>query len=221
MYEGRDGKVASLFMPGEKKWNTTLVRQNFVQEDADAILETRIPQRDVADQVVWVHSSNGAYTAKRAYHFWYESNIGLHATPSCVGWKRIWHLNIPHKIKVFVWRYCRNVVPVRWRLNSRGIRIPITCPMCETDVEHMIHLFYDYSFATECWNHVGLTYDWSQVECAHGWLLQKLTDAKAEELLKICMVLWGIWYWKNKKVWDGKVVTAAFAMDSSFQILAQ
>ena len=69
MYEGRDEKVASLFMPGEKKWNTTLVRQNFAQEDADAILETRIPQRDVADQVVWVHSSNGAYTAKRAYHF--------------------------------------------------------------------------------------------------------------------------------------------------------
>ncbi|XP_074336387.1 uncharacterized protein LOC141673535 [Apium graveolens] len=92
MYEGRDEKVASLFMPGEKKWNTTLVRHNFVQEDADAILETLIPQRDVADQVVWVHE---------------------------------------------------NVVPVRWRLSSRGIRIPITCPMCETDVEHMLHLFYD------------------------------------------------------------------------------
>lgn len=100
MYEGRDEKVASLFMPCEKKWNTTLVRQNFVQEDADAILETCIPQRDVVDQVVWVHSSNGAYTAKRAYHFWYKSNIGLHATPSCVGWKRIWQLNIPQKIKV-------------------------------------------------------------------------------------------------------------------------
>ena len=73
----------------------------------------------------------------------------------------------------------------------------------------------------ECWNHVGLSYDWNQVECTHGWLLQKLTNAKAEELVKICMVLWGIWHWRYKKVWDDKVVTTAFAMDDSFQILAQ
>ena len=35
------------------------------------------------------------------------------------------------------------------------------------------------------------------------------------------MVLWGIWHWRYKKVWDDKVVTTAFAMDGSFQILAQ
>lgn len=56
-------------MPGEKKWNTTLIRHNFVKKDANVILETRIPQRYVADKLIWANSSEGIYTAKGAYHF--------------------------------------------------------------------------------------------------------------------------------------------------------
>ena len=77
----------------------------------------------------------------------------------------------------------------------------------------MTDLFYDCNFAVDCWNHVRLTYDWSMVEFAPEWLLHKLNTATAEELMKICVVLWGIWYWRNKKVWDDKMVTPAFAMD--------
>ena len=83
------------------------------------------------------------------------------------------------------------------------------------------HLFYDCSFAAGCWNHVGLMYDWSQVEFAPDWLLQKLSNAPAEELVKICIIMWGIWHWRNKRVWDGKVVTAQFAMDSSFLVYSE
>lgn len=109
-----------------------------------------------------------------------------------VGWKRIWHLKIPQKIKVFIWKFCRNVVPVRRRLGSRGIRIPITCPMCLVDLEHMAHLFIDCVFAQGCWDHVSVSYDWSVVEYAHDWLLDKINYAPMEELIKICVVLWGV-----------------------------
>ena len=189
--------------------------------DAEAILAVRIPQREVADRMVWANSNNGMYTAKGAYHFWYETNFGATNLPLSMGWKKIWHLSLPHKMKVFIWRLCRNAIPVRRRLSSKGLHIPITCPMCMQDIEHMLHLFYDCKFAQECWNHVGLVYDWSQVEVAQEWLLQKLSTANMDELLKICVVLWGIWYWRNKKVWDGKLVTSKFAMDSSFRLHAE
>lgn len=59
------------------------------------------------------------------------------------------------------------------------------------------------------------------MENAHDWLLQQLSTANTEELIKICITLWGIWYWRNKKVWEGKTVTFAFAMSSSFQVQAE
>lgn len=90
--------------------------------------------------------------------------------------------------------------------------------MCLRDIEHMAHLFFDYDFAGDCWHHVGLVYDWSNVEYAHDWLLEKISTATADEVVKICIVLWGVWYWRNQRVWDGKIVTAAFAMDNSFKM---
>lgn len=32
----------------------------------------------------------------------------------------------------------------------------------------------------------------------------------------ICIVFWGIWYWRSKKVWEGKVINPVLAMESSF-----
>lgn len=179
-YEGRNELVSCLFVPGEKRWNTTLVRDRFLEIDANAILQVLIPQRDVIDKVVWTVSNNGVYNSKSGYHYWYSLNYGTDDVPQSKGWSRVWHLMIPHKVKVFIWRFCRNVVPVRRRLSMRGVRLPIICPMCLADVEHMTHLFCGCSFAVDCWNHVNLMYDWSEVEYAHDWLLEKLNNAPSE-----------------------------------------
>lgn len=130
----------------------------------------------------------------------------------------MWHLKMPHKVKVFIWRFCRNVIPIRKRLSAIGVRVPITYPMCLNDIEHMTHLFFDCDFVGDCWHHVGLKYDWSNVEHAHEWLLEKISTAPTNEVIKICIVMWGVWFWGNKKFWDEKVVTSAFAMDSSFKM---
>lgn len=50
------------------------------------------------------------------------------------------------------------------------------------------------------------------------FLLEKLSTAPSEEISKICITLWGIWFWRNKKVWDAKSVTPEFAMDISFRV---
>lgn len=136
---------------------------NFLKEDADEIITLPIPQRTVADKMVWANSSNGVYIAKHAYHFWYDSHFATNVVPQCTGWKNIWHLKLPHKTKIFV-----------WHLSSKGVRVTISCPMCAIKIKHMSHLFYDCSFAVGCWNHVGLMYDWSQEEFTPEWLLQSL-----------------------------------------------
>lgn len=104
---------------------------------------------------------------------------------------------------------------MRSRLSFKGIHLPITCRMCNIDVEHLLHVFFDCSFATQCWSLMGVVYYMSIVEFAPDWLLDKLSHAAKEETNKICTILWGIWLWRNKRVWEGISVSATIAMDSS------
>lgn len=94
----------------------------------------------------------------------YKNNISSTTVFQSEGWNKIWRLNIPHKIRVFLWRLCRNNIPVRNRLRYKGVDVSILCPMCDNDVEHLLHVFFDCQFASQCWAYAGLSYDMSLVE---------------------------------------------------------
>ncbi|XP_074347086.1 uncharacterized protein LOC141685908 [Apium graveolens] len=199
IYSGRDELVTAYIKQDTREWNIPLITEKFVSEDVQAILSVPIPQRRTRDRLVWSHSTTGA---KEGYRFWQkQANVGINVLQSH-GWQRIWKLLIPHKIKIFIWRFCRNILPVRWKLRSRGVQLPITCPMCMDDIEHLSHVFFDCHFAMQCWNYVGLVYDMQEVEDVTIWLLGKLSTSRDEKLRKICTTLWGIWFWRNKKVWE-------------------
>lgn len=121
-------------------------------------------------------------------------------------------------MKIFVWRLCRNNIPVRNRLRGKGINIPITCPLCNQDIEHLLHLFFDCQFADSCWQSVDLRYDMREVHSAPERLLQKLTNAKHDEVVVVCLVLWGIWFWRNKRVWQNQFINPSIAMENTFKM---
>lgn len=64
-----------------------------------------------------------------------------------------------------------------------------------------------------------IQYNMWEEENAPQWLLVRLCSESTEKLCHIGMVLWGIWFFRNKKVWENKVVTPKFAMDWSFKQL--
>lgn len=67
-----------------------------------AILETFVLQRLMDDRISWSKSNDGLYSVKTKYQCWREScgdNLG--SVPQSGGWKRIWKLLVPHKMKVF------------------------------------------------------------------------------------------------------------------------
>lgn len=55
--------------------------------------------------------------------------------------------------------FCRNNVPDRIILQKRNNAVPVSCLMCDTDVEHLFHVFFDSGFATLCWQRIGIHYD--------------------------------------------------------------
>ncbi|XP_074378399.1 uncharacterized protein LOC141719937 [Apium graveolens] len=84
--------------------------------------------------------------------------------------------------------------------------------MCVGEIEHLRHLFFECSFAKECWLKLGINVDSWDIEISHEWLLQKLATGSKEETLKIVTVLWGVWFTRNKRIFENKVMTPDFVM---------
>lgn len=106
-------------------WDVDKVQELFSRDDADDILATRVPQQVIGDIIAWSRSSNGLYTVKFGYRLWHAQNAGSLLTTQSGGWNKIWRLVLPHKMKIFVWRFCRNNLPVWNRLRIKKVTIPI------------------------------------------------------------------------------------------------
>lgn len=66
---------------------------------------------------------------------------------------------------------------------------------------------------------MGLSLNTREVEEAPIWLLNKLASENYDYLIKMAMTLWSIWFFRNKKVWENKVVTLRFVVDCSMNQL--
>lgn len=98
-------------------------------------------------------------------------------------------------------------------LRHKRVTISISYPMCIGDVEHMLHIFFDCHFATNWWRAAGLEFNMAEVEFAPDWLLERLSHEPHEKLITIATVLWSIWFARNKKVWEGAILSPKTAFD--------
>lgn len=135
-----------------------------------------------------MHSSNGQYTVKVGYHYWTSHNSIRGEDNEARGWNKLWNLKLPHKVRIFLWRFCKTNILVKKLLRGKGVPNPITCPMCEVGIEHVLHLFFDCPFAKQCWITVGLEFDMREVESGPGWLLKKLSEDTNDNLVRIATV---------------------------------
>lgn len=212
--------VAQLIVHNTREWDEVKVVNMFSVEDARQIMATRIPPAPAVDHLAWSRTTNGKYSVKTGYQLWHAQNIGTGVVAQSNGWKKLWKLDVPHKIKVFLWRVCRNNVPVKSRLTTKRVHLPTECSMCNSGVEDLNHLFFTCPFALACWHYVNMVFDMSLEGSVPSWLLAKLEVASESEGIVIAKVLWGIWFFRNKKIWENKVVTAIVAMDWSAKSIA-
>ncbi|XP_074347514.1 uncharacterized protein LOC141686355 [Apium graveolens] len=203
----KQSKAREFFKENRREWDVEKVNLHFSSEDAATIVNTRILQGCTSDMISWVHTSNGQYTVKSTYFQWSKSQSTGEGTSISVGLKRLWRLPIPHKIRVFLWRLCRNTISVRNRLREKGVPVTISCPMCVGEVEHLRHIFFECSFSKECWQLVGMNFEAHDMEYVSEWLVSFLASGPLHDLVTMPAVLWGIWYARNKCVFDNKTMS--------------
>ena len=101
--------VSDLINQEQKICYSEIIRANFHNEDADAILRIPLSHRQASDVIMWLHTKKGVYSVKLGYHVarqlkkmesWVETSAGPIGVQV---WSKLWKLNVPKKIKVFGW----------------------------------------------------------------------------------------------------------------------
>ncbi|XP_062086088.1 uncharacterized protein LOC133792190 [Humulus lupulus] len=183
-------------------WNFGLINEAFNVQEATAILSIPRNHLPVTDCVIWHFESSGFYTVKSGY--WQAiCLLGMGQASGSNGvsvlWTKIWQLNIPGKVRQFLWRGANNWLPTFSNLCNRGIHVASLCPFCLKGPETAIHALWNCDKLSNCRHTVGNImhvppYTGMDI---YEFLLNCLDSLSVADFGKLIVCLWRIWYRRN------------------------
>lgn len=111
--------VSSLLDEESRAWNTKLVQNTFLPHEVDVILSIPISSIAPRDSQVWAETPNDIFTVNSTYKVAskllkeakeMDNNPGFSVHTKM---RALWDLKYPSKIKHFVWKSCRNILPTK------------------------------------------------------------------------------------------------------------
>ena len=149
-------KVGDLIDQQTMQWNRSLIQATFVQPTQTAILLTQLSNIRARDKLCWKENKMQHFTVKTAYQVALRMHRGTGAEHSRVRddkrfWSRIWKLNVPPKVRNFVWRACTDILPTRANLYRRKIPIDPLCSICKQTDETVEHAIWECPLASNVW----------------------------------------------------------------------
>jgi hypothetical protein len=81
-------------------------------------------------------TTNDMYSVRSAYYQLMENIIDNNHLKENGNWKKLWKLQVPNKVKIFLWGVLRGCLPVRSRLVDKGVRCDNKCPQCASYAEN-------------------------------------------------------------------------------------
>ena len=148
-------KVSDLFF--DLGWNSKLVDEVFLPFEVEYIKLTSLRGRESQDKLVWSGTKMGGFLVQSAY----KLGIEIQKKEKCGSssslrwssfWKKLWSAKVPHKIRIFMWRACSNILPTCTRLFERKIGSNYSCPVCFEEAETTAHIFMECKVARSTWN---------------------------------------------------------------------
>ncbi|CAN1170198.1 Putative ribonuclease H protein At1g65750 [Linum perenne] len=201
-------RVCDLFIPGERAWDVELIQELFSERDAATILEIPIHATSGDDGRIWHHNKCENYTVRSGYKLIMEELVPRPHLITPGPWSDILKLEVPPRLRSFLWRLARGVLPMRLALQNRHITVPSECGMCGGEMENAWHLFLNCSVARRCWDAGGYTHHvdagFSRAESMQEWVFYMAKEVEASKAAKITAILNSIWRERNSRVWNGK-----------------
>ncbi|KAL5547561.1 hypothetical protein UlMin_002792 [Ulmus minor] len=177
---GKFDKVSSL-ITASGSWDSSLIRESFHEDEAEAILSLPLPRRTTSDTLLWHYDKSGHYTVRSGY--WLANQCRSVPSSSTISlnswWKRFWKLRVPSKIRVFIWKAFYNWIPssINWANHGALDSLKVMC-------DSFIH----FKLPAQC--------DLKE------FLLSANDNLSVENLEFVCILLWRIWFRRNKWIHD-------------------
>ncbi|KAK9988947.1 hypothetical protein SO802_029186 [Lithocarpus litseifolius] len=175
---------------------------------ASIVLDIPLSHNLPEDKVIWVGNKKGNFTIKSAYYIAFnvletnETGESSKGDPRLPLWRKLWHLKIPAKIRIFAWRACMNALPTKLNLSKRGVNTNVSCPICDEEIETTSHPLISCKYARQVWD------NWSEnpvnISINNNDILDVAMRIVAEgtthDLETFFLTTWSIWYIRNQKV---------------------
>jgi hypothetical protein len=191
-------------------WNEERIRYFFAEEDVMDILKIQTSRRNESDFVAWHPEKRGMFTVRSAYWLafdvanrgqqWGASSRRPDGERPC--WKLIWNSRVPPKVKLLIWRICRNGLATQKNMVSRRMATTSLCQICGWENEDTFHIFVRCPQDRALW--LAMKEDWELPEddllqpTGKEWLLQVLTTIPEPQRGRTMLVLWRIWHNHNE-----------------------
>ena len=192
-----EAKVSELINPVTRRWDTNLLRGLFHPTEVDLILSIPLSPIPVEDKIMWPFNSSGVYSVKSGSRF--LANEAILSTSQANQhqhkdiWKRIWSLPVPNKVQNFLWRACRDAIPVKWNLRKRKILTDDVCEHCHSAPETTYHDLWECSKIFEVWEAMPGC-EFRQVRSFSSF--RELMDfgfSEDKNMELMVMVMWTLW----------------------------
>ncbi|XP_074300753.1 uncharacterized protein LOC141632069 [Silene latifolia] len=224
-----DAPIDSALLVGDlhdshRRWDLSSLGFDPGEEVTKKILATYIPCHPSNDSFYWKLSKHGAFTVKSGY---YADAMALtdgrtstadlsrmSATIVAFCRSKLWKLPISNKLKVFLWKFMANALPVGSEFLKRKMNWRSFCTLCDGSspcVESISHLFRDCSFAKALWFGcpLGLRITGGVDIDVRVWVINWITyfligPDPNSLLFPLIATLWRIWCCRNERIFKNR-----------------
>ena len=149
--------VDNLIDPITRSWCVSMIDHVFLPYEVEVIKSIPLSNRAVQDIQIWAYTNTGEYSVKSAYKMiqtqQLRSSRGQSSNYSQCNkiWKATWAAKVCNKIKTFIWRAYRDILPTKVNLTRRKILLDARCDCCEVGVESTDHILLSCTYSDMVW----------------------------------------------------------------------
>ena len=142
-------------------------------------------------------------------------------------WKKLWTLNVPPKVRTFMWRACSKNLPIRDNLCRRKVHVTKVCGLCQQKPKTIGHILWECPLAKNVWALVkGKIQKWSNEArdffLLFGFMVQSLDQRDLKLWATVAWSIWNAWnkvYFEQKQTHPRTILSGAEGLLNEYQKL--
>ncbi|CAL2254324.1 unnamed protein product [Prunus armeniaca] len=201
-----------MFIKIAGQWDEELLKANFWEQEVKAILQIPLASTHREDKLIWHYDRRGKYSVISGYMvacMKKQRENGMEGSSTQDGtslWKKLWNLQVPNKIKFFLWRCIWGFLPSKQNLYHRRILNSPIHPCCGKKVESVIHAIWACNEVKAIWSLSPWSanrHEWRITSFKELWQAVIVVSSKKEVDL-FAFLCWDIWNDTNNLLFQGR-----------------